>query len=193
MMINRKTALEKYQDARMKDEVDKDIISLLDFLNSTQKYYTTSSCSGRIVVMQIPQIGDKRNAKFLGKWHRYVKDEEVFNAIFQYHEGYLFLLVQSAIIHVVAEDMKSAKSIMKIALESGFKYTTIKNIDSTGVLVEILSTENLHIPLGENGVLQVSRENIKFFVKMANRTLRRIKRKLSNLERKIRNSLPAFS
>ncbi len=192
-MISRDTALGKYREAKMKGEVDRDIIPILDILNSSEEYYTTSSCSGRIVVMQIPRIGDKKNAKFLGKWHQNVSSGEVLNTISSYSEGYLFLLVQSAIIHVVARDLKSAKRLIRIALESGFKYTTIKNIEKNGILVEILSTENLHIPLGENGKLKVSQESIEFFVKMANHTLRRVKNKLSKFEGKINCSLRASS
>jgi len=193
MMINRREALEKYEEAKKKGEVDEDIVSLLDTINSSKNYYTTSSCSGRIVLFQIPEIGDKVNANFIGKWHREVEYEEIKKALEDYTKGYLFLLVQSAIIHVVADSLERGKEMIALALESGFKYTSIKNIKNGKVLVEILSTENIHIPLGKNGELMVDEKALEFFVEMANKTLQRIKRKLKNLEKNLRRVLPFFS
>ncbi len=184
-MQQRKEALKKYENAKKEGKVDKDIINLLDLINSFSHFYTTSSCSGRIVVISIPEIGDKKNAVFLGKWHSMVDVEDVRNAIEKYENGYLFLLMQSPIIHVVCEDLNHAKSLMQIALECGFKYTSIKKIDKRGVLIEILSTENLHIPLGIDGRIIVDGKDIEFFVEMANKMLLRSKRKLKCLERKI--------
>jgi len=182
-MQKRKEALEKYEKAKKSGEVDKDIISLLDKLNSTPIFYTTSSCSGRIVLITLPEIGDKRNAFFLGKWHHAVDSGKVWEALKKYKEDYLFMLMQSPVIHIVCKDMESANALIKISLECGFKYTSIKNIKEEGILVEILSTENLHIPLGKNGKLLV--KEIDFFVEMANKMLLRSKQKLKCLEEKI--------
>ena len=183
--MNRPEALKRYRMAKEKGLVDKDIIYLLEIINSSEAYYTTSSCSGRIGVMQIPGIGNKVQCVFLGKWHREVSYDEILGSIKNYKSGYLFLIVQSAIIHVVAKDIDSATALLKIAFESGFKYSSIKSISNSGVLVEILSTENLNIPLGKNGNLMVDDEYIMFSTDMANMTLRRIKQKLQKLERKI--------
>ncbi len=184
-MMNRPEALKKYRKAKEEGLVDEDIIPLLEIINSSEEYYTTSSCSGRIGVMQIPEIGNKVQCVFLGKWHREVSYDEIVESIKNYKSGYLFLIVQSAIIHVVAKDIDSANVLLKIAFESGFKYSSIKGISNNGVLVEILSTENLNIPLGKNGNLIVDEEYIRFSTDMANMTLRRIKQKLQKLERKI--------
>ncbi len=191
-MMERKEALKKLEEARKRGEVDEDILSILEILNSSSHFYTTSSCSGRIVIMQLPEIGDKKNAVFLGKWHHEVGIEDILNSISNYSEGYLFMLVQSSIIHIVADSLQSAREIMRIALESGFKYTSIKVIKNNGTLVEILSAENLHIPLGERGELKIGYGEIEFFTKMANLMLRRIKQKLKIFEEKIKSS-PLFS
>ncbi len=192
-MMNKKEALEKYRRARERGEVDEDIIPLLEHLNSLSEYYTTSSCSGRIAVLEIPEIGDKIHAKFLGKWHHEVTLDDVMGAIQKYQRGYLFLLVQSSIIHVVARGMESACTLMRIALESGFKYTHIKNIRGDRVMIEILSTENLNIPLGKDGKLIPDAETLAFFTEVANTTLRRVKKKLQLFEENIRNLLLSSS
>ena len=185
-MMDRKTALEKYEIAKNTKKVDKDIISILEIINATQEYYTTSSCSGRIGIMEIPRIGDKVNAKFLGKWHWEVNFEELIRTISNYKNGELFFLVQSAIIHVVAKDIEHATIILKISRNVGFKYSTIHDIKQQGTLVEVLSTENLNVPIGESGELLVDEKYLRFLLKQGNETLRRIKQKLYNLETELK-------
>ncbi len=188
-MMDRRSAMEKYVEAKRAGRVDNDIIALLDMLNSIPGYYTTSSCSGRIVIMQLPDIGDKVNSVFLGKWHREVTVNEVKDAMAMYSEGFLFLMVQSAILHVVAEDMEHAKMLINVARDSGFKYSSIRSVSPTGILVELLSTENLSVPLGNGGNVMITDAYLDFLVELANTVLRRIKNKLLNLEKKL-SSLP---
>ena len=77
----KKNALSKFQKAKNENLVDGKIISLLDILNKSDNYFTTSSCAGRIVILEIPAIGDKKNAVFLGKWHRKIKKSEFLNEL----------------------------------------------------------------------------------------------------------------
>lgn len=184
-MMARKEALEKYKKAKSKGLVDEDIIQLLDRINSSESFYTTSSCSGRIVLLNLQKIGDKKDAKFLGKWHREVRYHELKEAIGEYREGYLFLLMQSPIIHLIARDMVHAKSILNISLQCGFKYTCIKGIERDAILLEILSTENLSVPVGEYGEIKVDEKELEFFLKIANQLLKRAKKKLTCLEERI--------
>ncbi len=190
-MMDRKDALKKYEEHKSKGLVDEDIIPLLEKINSLECCYTTSSCSGRIAIMQIPEIGDKKNAVFLGKWHREVDLQKILVAVRKYERGYLFLLLQSAILHVVCESFKTSERMIKIALDSGFKYTSIKSVKNGKVLIEILSTENLHIPLGYDGKIIVKEEELEFFVRIANMMLKRIKLKLEKFERKISSLEPS--
>ncbi len=183
-MMERKEAIEKYERAKRDNNVDEDIIPLLEKINASENCYTTSSCSGRIVLLNLPEIGDKKEAKFLGKWHSEINVKELKRSMENYTHGYLFFLMQSPIIHVVCSGVQDALAFQKLCIECGFKYTTIKTI-SHNVLLEVLSTENINIPFGENGEIYVYEEQIRFFVKMANKLLRRSKRKLKCLEEKL--------
>ena len=188
-LMDRKEAIKKYEVAKKKGEVDEDIVSLLDKINSSPHYYTTSSCSGRIILIQLPEMGDKLNSKIIGKWHRTVNFEEVMEKLERYDRDYLFLLVQSSIIHVVCEDWGYASKLLNLARDCGFKYSTIKTVKNGKMLVEILGSENLHIPLGENGQIKIGKEELKFFVEISNHTLERIKGKLRLFENKISSLL----
>ncbi|AEC52418.1 hypothetical protein PNA2_1503 [Pyrococcus sp. NA2] len=185
----KKEALLSLEIALRRGEVDEDVIPLLEKINSKPNYFTTSSCSGRISVMEMPNFGDKVNAKWLGKWHREVSLEEVLKAIEKHKEGQLWLLVRSPILHVGARTLEDAVRLVNLAVSSGFKYSNIKSISDRKLIVEIRSTERLDVFLGENGKVLVSQEYIKKVVEIANSQLRRFKEKLKRLEENIANSL----
>ena len=184
-MMDKKETLEKYERAKRNGKVDKDIIPLLEKINSLHNFYTTSSCSGRIVLLNIPEVGDKKGAKFLCKWHREADKKELLECLKKYKENYLFFIMQSPIIHIVASNLEWADEMMKIALSCGFKYTSIKKVENKKILVEVLSTENLHIPIARDGKIMVDDEQLTFFLEMANKLLVRAKSKLKCLEEKI--------
>ena len=183
--LQKKKALESLNDALKKGLVDSDIISLLDKINSLENYFTTSSCSGRISVMQMPDLGDKLNAIWLGKWHREVSLEEVLEAIKKYKEGQLWFLVRSPILHVSARTLEDAVRFLNLAIGVGFKYSNIKSVSHKKLLVEIRSTERMDVPLGKDGELWVSTDYLEKIVKIANLQLRRAKEKLRRLENEI--------
>ncbi|WP_297066365.1 hypothetical protein [Thermococcus sp.] len=175
-------AMESLRRALEEDKVDHDIIPLLEKLNALESYFTTSSCSGRISVMEMPHFGDKLNSVWLGKWHREVSVEEVLEAVRKHKSGQLWFLVRSPILHVSARTMEDAVRLLNLAIGLGFKYSNIKSVSHKKLLVEIRSTERMDVPLGENGELWVDEEYIERIVKIANDQLRRFKGKLKKLE-----------
>ncbi len=178
-------AMESLRRALEEDKVDRDIIPLLEKLNALESYFTTSSCSGRISVMEMPHFGDKLNSVWLGKWHREVSVEEVLEVVRKHKSGQLWFLVRSPILHVSARTMEDAVRLLNLAIGLGFKYSNIKSVSHKKLLVEIRSTERMDVPLGENGELWVGEEYIERIVRIANDQLRRFKGKLKKLEEDI--------
>ncbi len=179
-MVGLRKALEE-------DKVDHDIIPLLEKINALDNYFTTSSCSGRISVMEMPYFGDKLNSVWLGKWHREVTVEEVLGAIGKHKTGQLWFLVRSPILHVAARTMEDAVKLLNLSIGLGFKYSNIKSVSHKKLLVEIRSTERMDVPLGEGGELWVSKEYIERIVNLSNAQIRRFKGKLKRLEDEIEN------
>ncbi|VUT26953.1 MAG: hypothetical protein MASP_01792 [Candidatus Methanolliviera sp. GoM_asphalt] len=90
--------------------MDEKIIPTLDRINKFLYLYTISSCSGRIIVIDLLKIGDKRNARFTGRWHKKIEKKEVLNAIERCErEGWLIL--NPPIIHAVSKDIGSCMSL----------------------------------------------------------------------------------
>ncbi|NJE05747.1 hypothetical protein E3E36_06240 [Thermococcus sp. M36] len=179
-------AMAGLRKALAEGKVDGDIIPLLDKINSLENYFTTSSCSGRISVMEMPDFGDKVNSVWLGKWHREVSVEEVLEAIKKHSNGQLWFLVRSPILHVGARTMEDAVKLLNLAIGLGFKYSNIKSVSHKKLLVEIRSTERMDVPLGADGELWVSEDYIERITAIANDQLRRFKGKLKKLEEEMK-------
>ena len=178
-------AMEGLRQALAEGKVDRDIIPLLEKINALENYFTTSSCSGRISVMEMPHFGDKVNSVWLGKWHREVSEEEVLEAIGMHGKGQLWFLVRSPILHVGARTLEDAVRLLNLAIGLGFKYSNIKSVSHKKLLVEIRSTERMDVPLGSDGELWVSEEYIERIVAMANDQVRRFKARLKRLEEEV--------
>ena len=192
MSWDKEKRMESLSDRVCQGEVDKKILPLIEIINSKPDYFTTSSCAGRIVVLQLPEIGDKENAEFLGKWHREVEITEVKEAFSRIREGTnTFLLTQSPIIHVRCKTLKSALYLRNAAVDSGLKYSTIKSItlnsksEPVKIVVEILSSENIHIPIASGKMLFPDEDYLEFMVKNANLTLNRAQNKLERFKEAI--------
>ncbi len=190
-MKAKREALQSLFTAMKEGRVDEDIIDLLLLINSIKGVHTTSSCSGRIGIIEEPALGAKPLSRWLIKVHREIGFEEAQKALKDAKEGLIFLKSQPPIFHIVAEDMERAKRLHELGLASGFKYTTFKVI-STRYLVEINATEYLTAPLGKDGKILVDEEYLRFALEVGNSMLRRSKGRLPRLQenfRKLREEL----
>ena len=168
-------------------EVDLRIIDTLNILNSKEDYYTTSSCAGRIILIELEEIGGKKSSNFIFKSHEKVDYKDIWKIINDYTgTKMIFLIVNSSIIHAVCKDLESAKKLINISKESGFKYSSIFSL-SDKIIVEIRSTEKMDIPLVKNGIVYPSEDYLVIMIDIANQLLERIKKKIEKLNENLRN------
>lgn len=179
-MKAKREALVSLFTAMREGKVDEDIIDLLLLINSIRGVYTTSSCSGRIGIIEEPALGAKPLSRWLIKEHHPIEFEEAKAALKNAEKGLIFLKSQPPIFHVIAEDLERAKKLHELGLASGFKYTTFKVI-SKRYLVEINATEYLTAPLGRDGKVLVSDDYLRFALEIGNSMLRRSKGRLPRL------------
>jgi len=185
---NKKQTLQKLEVAKKQGLVDTGIIPILDLINSFDDYYTSSSCYGRIVLLEIPEIGDKKTAKWLGKWHRKIETDEIINAFKKANKGLIWILAQSPIIHVLAKNLESADKLVKIAIGCGFKNSAFKSADKN-IVVEVTSTERLDSPVGKDGKLFCNDEYLSLLVDIANDVIDKSSAKLKKFEKKLEKYL----
>jgi tRNA wybutosine-synthesizing protein 3 len=185
-LISKEKALNKLNKAKSEYKTDEDIEEIINLINSKRDYFTSSSCAGRIVIIELPELGDKKEAKFLGKWHRVVEYSEINKSIKQAKSGMVWFLAQSPILHVVTKSSLSADKLIKIAISSGFKNSGIKSL-SSNIIIEICSTERLDAPIGNNGYVYCNQEHLNFLVDISNHIIFRSKKKLRKFENNLKN------
>jgi len=187
--MQRDDAMKGLAKAREEGKADEDIASLVDAINSKKDLYTTSSCAGRICVLQTPMVHDKLKSEWLGKWHREVTLQEVKEALAKHEqskEDIIYLQAECPILHVVARDLDAAKRLLKLAQESGFKRSGIQAVNKERVVLEILSTEQMEVPLAEGGAVLVDDDYIDYIIKVANAKLRTSRKKMTKLEKMVK-------
>ncbi|ABW01556.1 tRNA-wybutosine modification methyltransferase TYW3 [Caldivirga maquilingensis] len=153
-------------------KVDFDIFDFLREFNTLSNYYTTSSCSGRIMIINAFSLSFAKGrglAKILAKWHRPVTLSEVLSVV--NNGANLWLLTRGPILHVVARNMESAVDLSKLAKDAGFKRSSILSIKDWGVVIEIESDDRLDIPIKINGNLLFNNNQLNEIINTANETL----------------------
>jgi len=105
-------------------------------------------------------------------------------------KGALYVMLQSPIFHVEAVDMESAVKLRNLAQEHGSKYSTIRSVkldrntkEPVKITVEILGSDMLHVPLGENGTIHTDPRYVDFLFERITHHFIRSMRKLDLLKK----------
>lgn len=143
--------LDGLQYARSQHVVDVECDAYIDMINAVPHYMTSSSCYGRICLLYCPDDEKKLKTIFIGKWHREVTVDEVWDRImmcvsgttaapvadaeeghtpeFAVHSipkechqvGDVWLRMDPLIIHVSCDTVDSANALLKIKTEAGVR------------------------------------------------------------------------
>jgi tRNA wybutosine-synthesizing protein 3 len=65
------------QDASRKSSIDVHIRGLVDCINSSDNYFTTSSCSGRFLAFSQDEVYVKKNCEWIKVSHDPLSDQEI--------------------------------------------------------------------------------------------------------------------
>ena len=164
----KKAFVDRLERAALQGRVDGDVLPFLRLLNQHPDIYTTSSCSGRIMVAEAvrPSYSKGRGFRPVARWHHPVPPELVAEAVAQLDHAWL--MVRGAILHLAAADAKTAYKLVEIGRGTGHKHSGIIAMNRGGIFVEILGEERLDIPLKRNGAAVT---DVAAAVDMANKTL----------------------
>lgn len=187
--IQKKKCLDKLYkpDKSRKGEVDELIVPLIEYLNSLEGYYTTSSCSGRIYLLT--EADKKPDVKWLYVSHEVVRAEKILELLHdKIPNERVWLRQENMILHVACRTIENADALLKIVRDVGFRRSGII-ADSNIIIVEICSTEKMDVPLSDNGKLVVDDKYITMMVNIANEKFLKGKRKLERLEKEIKENL----
>ncbi|XP_046569613.1 tRNA wybutosine-synthesizing protein 3 homolog [Haliotis rubra] len=168
-------------DLSRKGSIDAPIAHLVKLINEQSNYFTTSSCSGRILMFE-QDTGNrvkKKGCKWLFTSHDVVQPEEVVSSLGSL-DGDAVFKFEPLVLHVQCRSVEDAQSLHACAVASGFRNSGI-TIGSRGkIITAVRSTHSLEVPLSKDRRLMVSHEYLKFLTDCANskmqENLTRIKR-----------------
>ena len=161
---------------------DSKIKGVCNKINKSKKYYTTSSCAGRIVM--IKGLDVKAPGVFLFRTHDKISLREIKKALGKIGKEYNELVEfqqTTCIMHVACKDLESAQSLVNKANLSGWKHSGI--ISSKRNIVELHSTEKISFPIMNKGKVLVDDDFLKIVIKEANKKLERVWEKISRLKK----------
>ena len=177
------------KDKSKKGSIDIKIKRLVDKINSLPDFYTTSSCSGRILLLTIPRSNKKNEVEYLFCSHKKIKYNEIKKILKSKKElkNDVWFTVQPVIIHVACNDIKNTKKILNIARDIGFRRSGIISIGKNKVIMEIISTERIDAIVGKNRKLLIGEDYFKVLIKEGNKKLEKTWEKIDKLHNNLNN------
>ena len=161
---------------------DKKIKGLCDKINKSKKYYTTSSCAGRIVL--IKSLDEKAENVFLFRSHKKISFSELKKALEGIgYNGLVEFQQTTCILHVACSSLSDAQSLVNKAKQAGWKRSGI--MGGKRNMVELHSTENISFPIMEKGKILVNDDFLRLIIKQANKKLEKTWKKIENLKKEI--------
>ncbi|XP_028282959.1 tRNA wybutosine-synthesizing protein 3 homolog [Parambassis ranga] len=175
-------------DLSKKGSVDEDIRHVVSLLNSSEEYFTTSSCSGRIILIDgAADSSDvqKQNCVWLFVSHQTCTFDGLMSGLAESSRDAVFKF-EPFVLHVQCRRLEDAQLLHSVAVNSGFRNSGL-TIGKTGkIIAAVRSTHGLEVPLSRDGKLLVEHEYIHFLTQIANQkmeeNLRRIDRFFQNLQ-----------
>jgi tRNA wybutosine-synthesizing protein 3 len=171
----------KKQDRSSKGDIDKKILKLCEKINKNENYYTTSSCSGRIVLMVEQE--KKAEGLFLKVWHDEVSFGELKNSLKKIREKNVKFKQEPCILHVACRDLKSVIKLLDKAKKAGWKRSGITGVGKNRLVLELSSTEKIEFTIIHGKRLIVDDNFLKIITKKSNENLKRNWKKIENLEK----------
>lgn len=162
-------------DHSLKGSIDEGVLTICNLLNSHHDYYTTSSCSGRIVLFnenQQKQQKEELSNPWLLISHCGIEFSDFINALNTNRpndSSLISLKFEPMVMHVEARDIDHAQKLLSIAVQSGFRNSGI-SISPRRYIVAVRCTLKLEVPIiydGNNNLI-LNEEYLQKLVHISN-------------------------
>ncbi len=171
-------------DKSRRKAVDQEILPLVEKISSKEDYYTTSSCSGRIVLLNKPSSGKKYLSTWLYSSHSEAKPEEVLASLSKHKKGETWFMMEPFILHVCCRTLEDASRLLYLANSAGIKRAGLISVRKRFIL-EIIGTDTISTLAAKGKDIVADEGYIRILVKEANRKLKKNQKKIDKLYRKI--------
>lgn len=169
-------------EERLIGYLDPGIDSVLRVINSLEGLETTSSCIGRVVVVESRFPWERREeSRIVFKSHGGVRAHQLALVLARGYLGDLWLKVSGPIIHirVSPSSARCTPRILEVARRTGFKHSGVISLDPRGGhVVEVNSPTQVIAPLRVSGVNTVRGRILGAVVERVNEILLEGRRRL---------------
>lgn len=187
-LSRKKHMLSKLKEAIFRGEVDRQVLPHLNLINSLPFCYTTSSCSGRIALIDAPLIGPKKESKKVLRWHEPVSFGEVRNSIHRYEpKNVLWLKFDAFIIAFSVASAEWAMFFIKFARYLNLKDSGIRSINPRAgfINMDFMSTEKMSLPVRIGKRIIIDDKYLKEAITIANFMMEKNSLKLDLLRKSL--------
>ncbi|CAF1576015.1 unnamed protein product [Rotaria magnacalcarata] len=182
------------EDLSRKHSIDDYIVNVINRINGHNDYYTSSSCSGRTLVLSSSSTvtsSTKSDCQWLYVTHEHADLEAVLNCLEQRPKeiDMVSIKFEAFILHVICRTLECAKVLLNIALECGYRNSGLVISNQGKITLAIRSTHVLEVPLVIGGNLAVDQNYITQIVSIANEKMTANKTKIDKFSLCIENKL----
>ena len=181
LFLKEKSDFLNKKDKSKKGSIDKDIIKLVNEINLKNDYYTTSSCAGRIVLLEM-KSKKKNDCYWIFAKHDKITLNDILNSLKKFKNqknkiNQIWFKQQPIILHVACRNLEAANKLLEVSRKI-FRRAGIIGITSRKVVVEIIGDERLDTIIADKDF--TAEENyLKNLVKYANGNFVENKRKIN--------------
>lgn len=177
----KKTFLSK-SDKSKKGCIDGKIKKVVDIINNKPNHYTTSSCSGRIVLLEKAASGRKDESRWLFVSHGKAKLGDIKKQAKKLPKGAVWFMQEGAIIHVACRTIEDAIKLLNCARSASFKHAGICSL-SRKTMVEIIDSERIETLFSKNGRCIADELYLRAIIAEANKKMERTWKKIRAFEK----------
>lgn len=181
---------ESFEKSCDEGKADALFIPLCEFVAGTKNYFTSSCCSGRILLLGLKgKEKSKKDSYFHFKSHEKVKFEEVWKALNEKSAGELWFKMESFILHIGTRDLKHAITVLDAMKLAGIKRGGIITAKEGKFIIELIGTQEIALPVKRGNNILIEKEFFKELVKDANEKMGKNLKQLKRMETEMKKLL----
>ena len=176
-------------DLSKKGGVDVEIQEIVNIINSQPDYCTTSSCAGRITLLE--RMSDKKfDANWLIASHQPVTFEEVKEKLNSEHD--VWLMQESFILHIFCRTIDYAEEFLQICRDIGFKRSGIIAMKNK-IMIETMGNEKVETIVVKDGKKLIDDEYLRILVELCNTRMKSNREKMNKFLIALKDHLPTVN
>ncbi|MFT4344052.1 MAG: tRNA-wybutosine modification methyltransferase TYW3 [Candidatus Woesearchaeota archaeon] len=171
------------EDLSQKGEIDAEIRDLVDAINENSFFCTTSSCAGRITLLE-RKSSRKIDAKWLFTSHQPVSADEIISLL--QSKSDVWLMQESCILHVFCQTLESAQDFLSLCHSVGFKRSGITSLNKK-IIIEMMGNEKVEALLIKDGKTLIKDDSLPILIEECNARMLKNRERMDILLQAVRD------